>query len=157
MPLKLAVGRSEKLGRPDYGSVGASCSVELELDGSLLADDPAAFRRRVEHAFELCRDAVQAELARASDEPPRSDAPVNGARRDSPPRRAATNSAPRNGGRRPATTAQVQAILAIARKRRLDLATELANRYGVTRPEELSLREASELLDALRPAAPAGA
>ena len=34
MPLKLNVGVSRKVGLPDYGSVGASCNVEVELDST---------------------------------------------------------------------------------------------------------------------------
>ena len=54
MPMKLNVGVSRKIGLPDYGSVGASCNLELELDSSLLErdldgiprPDPQCLRRR---------------------------------------------------------------------------------------------------------------
>ena len=39
MPMKLNVGVSRKVGLPDYGSVGASCNLELELDSGMLDRD----------------------------------------------------------------------------------------------------------------------
>jgi hypothetical protein len=64
MPLKLNVGISKKLGLPDYGSVGASCNVEVELDSSFGAGDPSAFQEQVRRAFSACAQAVNDELAR---------------------------------------------------------------------------------------------
>ena len=36
MPLTLNVGLSKKIGQPDYGSLGASCNLAVELDANLL-------------------------------------------------------------------------------------------------------------------------
>ncbi len=41
MPLTLNDGLTKEIGLPDYGSVGASCHVEIELDGSLVANGVA--------------------------------------------------------------------------------------------------------------------
>lgn len=64
MPLKLCVGLSRKVGLPDYGSLGASCQVELELDNSLLQTDLDSFQRHVRDAYVACGQAVSDELAR---------------------------------------------------------------------------------------------
>ena len=52
--LKLSVSTSKKIGLPDYGSLGASCGVELELDPRLLDRDLAAFHDRVRQAYVAC-------------------------------------------------------------------------------------------------------
>ena len=75
MPLRLNIGLSKKLGLPDYGSLGASCNVDIELDATLLQTDPEAFQRHARNAYDACRRAVQEELARHQAAP--SSTPAN--------------------------------------------------------------------------------
>jgi len=63
MPLKLNVGLSRKVGQPDYGSLGASCNLEVELDQSLVFDDLEGLHERIKNVFAACRQAVTDELA----------------------------------------------------------------------------------------------
>jgi hypothetical protein len=63
MPLKLNVGLMKKIGQPRYGSLGASCHLEIELESSLLERDADAFHDRLRRTFAVCRRAVETELA----------------------------------------------------------------------------------------------
>jgi hypothetical protein len=64
MPLTLNVGISKKIGQPDFGSVGATCNVSVELDAALLTREPDAFQRHVRNAYAACSQAVNDELTR---------------------------------------------------------------------------------------------
>jgi hypothetical protein len=135
MPLKLSIGLSRKVGEVNYGSRGATVGLEMEADASL-AQRPEEFCRQIGQLFRLARESVDRELAR----PAGSD----------------TNGAARNGDHqqvrrlRNATPNQLRALRAIAADQGRDLVAEIRQRYSVERPEELSLVEASELIDALR-------
>ena len=62
--LKLNVGISKKIGLPDYGSLGTTCNVEVEVDGRLIFDDLDGFHQKVRQAYVACAQAVNDELAR---------------------------------------------------------------------------------------------
>jgi hypothetical protein len=151
VPLKLNVGVSRKVGQPDYGSVGASCNLELELDSALLERDLDGFQARARDAFIAARQAVQDELARVQAPieftQPAPRAPVdgrsngNGHTPGGPPERSRS---------RKATEKQVKAILAIARQQHADLDGLLQQDYGVQRPEDLTLKQASDFIDMLK-------
>jgi hypothetical protein len=158
VPLRLNAGVSRKVGLPDYGSVGASLNIELELDSALLDRDVDAFHARVRDVYVAAHQAVHDELARlrAPVEPPREP--------PAPPPRPASNGHAAGDGhpdrqpagrprpRRPATEKQVRAIVSIAGRQHADL-DGLLRQYGVDAPEDLSLKQASDLIDALNTAA----
>lgn len=69
--MKLIIGCSRKIGQPNYGSEGASCGLELELDQSSL-DNPTALAERIRAAYQIVQRAVEDQLERAA-EPPEAD------------------------------------------------------------------------------------
>jgi hypothetical protein len=51
---------------------------------------------------------------------------------------------------RSATPAQIRAIHAMGNGQQLDVVTELQNRFGVERPDDLTVEQASQLIHAIR-------
>ncbi len=156
MPLKLSVGLNKKIGLPNYGSLGASCSVEIELDSHVMARNPALLQQQAQQAFASCTQAVEGELARQTT--PGGQSNGSHARGQNGSANGHTNGHSnghhQNGHRktngRQATASQVKAIVAIAGRQRLDLARELRARFQVDRPENLSITDASRLIDELK-------
>ena len=61
--LKLHAGVSKKVGLPGFSSASASCTIEAELDSTLLNDNQG-FQMVVRRAYQSCEQAVQDEIAR---------------------------------------------------------------------------------------------
>ncbi len=160
MPLKLNVGVSKKVGLPDYGSAGATCNLELELDARLLETDLDGFHQRVRSVYIAAQQAVHDELARLQGQPTlapdgRPVASGGNGHRNGASGHAAVAARPAAVGnrlRKAATASQVRAITAIARRQNADLEGLLRDEYGVDRAEDLTLRQASALIDRLKEA-----
>ncbi len=151
--LRLNIGSSQKIGQPNYGSRGASLHFEVELESALLRD-PEQLQEKVRELFGLARDSVQEELAapvvesevsQTSDQRQNNNGATNGHAAQSASHPGAEAAQPR-----PATTSQVRAIYAIAARHRVDLETHLQDKYRVSVPADLSLPEASRLIDSLK-------
>jgi len=166
--LKLHAGVSKKVGLPGFSSASASCTIEAELDSSLL-QDREGFQIVVQRAYQSCEQAVQDQIARlTSDGQSESNQPNTQPQevievRTSPAIRGvtvATDSAETRATNRavfrdapsprPATASQVKAIRAIAARRKIDLVGMLRERFGLTTADELGIRQASNLIDELK-------
>jgi hypothetical protein len=154
MPLRLNVGLSRKVGEPNYGSRGASINLELELDGAL-ASKPHKLQERIRQLFGLVRASLAEELQGGRNG---HDATPNGTggREDSGRGKHANSEGPqrdtdqRGNVPKAATQAQVKALFAIAKSRHLDLNQLLRERFRVAKPEDLTIQEASQLIDQLK-------
>lgn len=157
--LKLHAGISKKVGLPGFSSASASCTIEAELDSSLLQDHEG-FQVVVQRAYQSCEKAVQDQIARLT-----SDSQTD-ASQSQPQEVIEVRTAPAISGAqittnraaqlspqpspRPATASQVKAIRAICARRKVDLVALLRERFGVTTADQLGIREASNLIDELK-------
>ncbi len=151
MPLKLSVGLSKKIGQPNYGSLGASCGVEFEIDAAVLHGEPQRFHAHVHEAFVACRQAIDEELSRLHESS--GDAREAATSGNYPRAMQGPDRSNRGGGRRPsrlATPAQLQALTALADRRGFDLESYVASECGVATSNQLTLAQASRLIDCLR-------
>ena len=158
--LKLHAGVSKKVGLPGFSSASASCTIEAELDSSLLQDHEG-FQSVVQRAYQSCEKAVADQIARLTHEG-RDDAQAA----NQPPEIVEVRTSPAISGTtvtripaaqfsnqpspRLATSSQVKAIRAIAARRKIDLVGLLRERFGLTTADELGIRQASNLIDELK-------
>jgi len=155
--LKLHAGVSKKVGLPGFSSASASCTIEAELDSTLL-NDIEGFQIVVQRAYQSCEKAVEDQIARLTHDDQsdtsqlqevvevRTSPAISGASVNRLPAAQFTN----QPSPRPATASQVKAIRAIAARRKIDLVGLLRDRFGLTTADELGIRQASNLIDELK-------
>ena len=174
--LKLHAGVSKKVGLPGFSSASASCTIEAELDSSLLTDREG-FQMVVKRAYQSCEQAVKDEIARLTHDSLNDTSPVQP--QSQPHSQVQIQAQPRQQeavievrtspailgatvsripaaqftsqpSPRPATASQVKAIRAICARRKIDLVGVLRDRFGLTTADELGIRQASNLIDELK-------
>ncbi|WP_168564980.1 hypothetical protein [Crateriforma spongiae] len=135
MPRKITVGLQQKVSRPNYGSIGAICQIEWSIDHDH-PTDAQTLKRQISQAFDDCRHHIESQIGK-------TDAAETDA--------TTTASTSTDAGRmRPASDAQIRALHAIAASRGLRLAEEVNARFGLDSAGQLTLRQASQLIDALK-------
>ena len=169
MAIKLNIGLSRKVGEVNYGSRGASINLEVELDNGVL-NDPAQLRDRVSDLYLLARQSVDEELQRPADAGPSEPSHVNGNGHASNNSHVngngnvngqASNGHASNGHGHSngqhnrievarATQSQIRAIFAITKRQGLDPHKVISDRYRVHKMEDLTIREASAIIDELK-------
>jgi hypothetical protein len=149
MPAKLNIGLSRKVGEANYGSRGASVNLEIELDSAAIQDSQL-LHDRIRSLYAMARQSVEEELQLAAGSSETSVACHNA--------NGHTNGngySNGNGQRtRPqagtATQSQIRAIFAIARRQGVDPLNLVRDRFHRERLEDLSIRDASSLIDELK-------
>ena len=139
MAIRANVSFTQKHGQPDFGSVGAGCSLEFELDTTLLEKDSTALREQFDLAYTTCRQAVQQQLTPfEQSESVLSLAPVH------------SNTNGRKRHSRPATQSQQRALWAICNHHGLNLEAFCRDEFDVSTADCLSISQASSLIDKLK-------
>ncbi len=138
--LKLNIGFNRKVGESNYGSRGASVNLELDFS-SELASDPDRLKERIRHLFGLAKASVDEELNHQASNGHSAQAASSNGNGKSNGRRDST---------RRATASQARALRLIAERQGVDLQDVMRRQYSVDKPEDLSITEASELIDQLK-------
>ncbi|MFL5327626.1 MAG: hypothetical protein ACJ8C4_01820 [Gemmataceae bacterium] len=150
MPLKANIGATRKLTDNNYGSRGASVNFEIELDTALLQDS-AKLQEKIRHVFGLVRTALEQELNGNAPSDGAASSSRNGDRPAATPAYSNGHSAQETRPR-PATSAQIKALRAIARSNNVDIGEYLHRTFRVSRPDALSIKQASVAIDELKSA-----
>ena len=139
MAIRANVSFTQKHGQPDFGSVGAGCSLEFELDSTLLEKDSTALREQFDLAYLTCRQAVQHQLT-----------PFEQSERVLSHAAVQSNTNGKKRPSRPATQSQQRALWAICNNHGLNLEAVCRDEFDVPAADCLSIAQASSLIDKLK-------
>lgn len=153
--LKLNVGFTKKVGEANYGSRGANVNLELELESTLVGD-AERLRERIKQLFVMAKASVDEELAGAKSNAGCANSHDAGDKTHSGANGNGHAAGRCRDGTRPATASQVRALGAIAERQGIELGDKLHARFGVRNAAELTITEASGLIDELKSATGGG-
>ena len=147
MPMKLNVGLSQKVGESNYGSRGASVNLELELDSALVAE-PAKLKEKIRGLFAVVRTSLTEELNGHCNGNGHANGQGSG-------NGHSNGNGHGNGDQnppkpRPATLSQAKAIFAITKAQGRNMGALLNERFHVAYAEQLTVQQASALIDELK-------
>ena len=155
MPAKLNIGLSRKIGEANYGSRGASVNLEIELD-SAAVHDSQLLHERIRTLYSMARQSVEEELNSSAENFHVDSSHANGNGHANNNGHAHGNGHANGNGQHArqqagtATQSQIRAIFAIARRQGLDPLSLVRERFHRERLEDLSIREASSMIDELK-------
>jgi len=128
--IRVQAGLTRKRGLPRYSSAQATCMIDTEVENALL-QDAEQIAAAIRGLYRTCEAAIDEELDRIEEQARRAEHPLE----------------------RPASAAQVRAIQALARRKRIDLAEFLKSQVHRVDPAGLTSGEASLVIDMLSAAA----
>lgn len=166
MPLTINVGLSRKASK-DYQSTGVSINITAELDQSLLAK-PEELQSQIDELYGQAQQAIDRQVESLRETEPRGQQQQRRypPRQDNRPRNGSRNNSGGNSGgngrysepRRQAppvmTHSQRRAIESIAQRLDLDPVDHIDREFGWAF-QELTLKEASQIIDHLKSLSPA--
>ena len=157
MPLNVNVGLSRKASK-DYQSTGVSINLVAELDSALLAK-PTELQQQIDSLYAQAEAAIDRQVGSYAQNPPAAREPTRTpaasyTRNASRPSNGHRNGT--NGATTGMTASQRRAIDAIAQRMNADANQEAQDLFG-TELGELTIRQASELIDHLKALTPAAA
>ena len=144
--IKLNVGACRKVSDNHYGSKGGNVNIELELDSSL-ALDSQKLRDHIRKLFDLANASLSEELQ--SDNEPASAEELRHQRNDDSFNGNGAGHAVSVAPTRFATEKQIVCIQGLARKHGVPV-PELLKQAGVRVFNDLSVRQASQMIESLK-------
>ncbi len=114
----------------------------------MLDNDLDGFHQKVRRAFAACQQSVNEQLYQQQADQHSSNG--NGHNGNGHVGNGNANGDGHHSNSRPATASQARAIRAIAGRNRIDLQQLLGDRFNVGRPEDLSISDASSLIDEMK-------